>query len=135
MADKNCIQVSISMLLVVMCGQVVAFSALAQGGPQTCEAYMTRESCLGGEGYYGVNLSYFCAWTDETCQQGGITAKSLQLLLRNVGFKNVDPTGKFDSETIRALQQFQEQNGLYLSGEPDKATIDALKSPAEAPRG
>jgi peptidoglycan hydrolase-like protein with peptidoglycan-binding domain len=51
-----------------------------------------------------------------------------QSLLRAVrGRVSVRPSGMYDMPTTKAVQNYQEQNGLPSTGEPDAATIAKLE--------
>jgi hypothetical protein len=56
----------------------------------------------------------------------GHKSKANAELQRRLGFSSVDADGIFGAETRKALQRFQQNSGLPVTGEVDRATEDLL---------
>ena len=57
----------------------------------------------------------------------------VQRRLAELGYYEGYVGGKMLDGTVRALQKFQKEHGIYASGEVDKKTLEALKPAAETP--
>ena len=75
-------------------------------------------------------------WQDfiagKLCQRGdsGVGVRSLQRRLKQMGYYEGECTDAFGEETQLAVQRFQEQNGLEVTGVADEATCRLLYSGA-----
>ena len=73
-------------------------------------------------------------WEDfiagKLCQRGdsGVGVRSLQRRLKQLGYYEGECTDAFGEETQLAVQRFQEQNGLEVTGVADEATCRLLYS-------
>ena len=56
------------------------------------------------------------------------TVTKIQTRLYELGYLAESPTGYFDSDTVDAVMQFQNDNGLEVTGEVDEATLEVLES-------
>ena len=61
------------------------------------------------------------------------TIAKAQQALKDQGFYYGDINGNKDSDTTAAIRRYQIRNGLHVSGELDKETLDALISGGRAP--
>jgi peptidoglycan hydrolase-like protein with peptidoglycan-binding domain len=52
----------------------------------------------------------------------------VQARLESLGYACGEPTGQMTDATREALQRFQRDRALPVSGEPDAATVDALRT-------
>ena len=50
----------------------------------------------------------------------------IQSALARGGYYKTDPTGKWDADTVDALQRFQSANGLDVTGKLDALTLQKL---------
>ena len=78
----------------------------------------------------GKTLTWQNFIAGKLCQRGdsGAAVRSLQRRLKGMGYYDGECTDAFGEATQRALQYFQEQNGLEATGEADEATCRLLYS-------
>lgn len=62
----------------------------------------------------------------ERLPQGGSAVSELQQRLQVAGTYNGRPTGNWDITTMQAVRDFQQRNGIEVTGAPDSATLNAL---------
>lgn len=67
---------------------------------------------------------------DSTIKQASIgdDVALIQMRLRDLGYLNYRPTGKFSDMTVEAVQRFQQQSGIDPDGQVGDATYQALFS-------
>lgn len=69
-----------------------------------------------------------CAWA----QGAPVDVSALERRLSALGFDPGPVDGVFDGKTRSALRDFQRQQGLTRTGQPDGPTLAALRHPAPA---
>jgi peptidoglycan hydrolase-like protein with peptidoglycan-binding domain len=92
--------------------------------PHAKSAVLTSQDSDGGaDEEYEFDLGHL----DPVEQTDGLQAR-----LKNLGYLRGDITGEIDDDTKAAIEIFQKAAGLAVTGKPDQATRDALKSAHEA---
>jgi peptidoglycan hydrolase-like protein with peptidoglycan-binding domain len=77
------------------------------------------------------------ASSQTTSQQAGTQplsqqfVRQIQMRLRQQGIYDGKPTGAWDDQTTKAVQNFQQANNIQPTGQIDGATIIALMRPAQ----
>lgn len=83
---------------------------------------------LGGGGRLGVDGAAAPSQTWVGGQSAGISVRQAQSRLNELGYNVGAPDGSIGPNTARGLRQFQQDNGLPVTGRLDAATRQALSS-------
>ncbi len=75
-------------------------------------------------------LTAYAFESGKVLEQGavGSDVMNIQNRLRDLGYLNFRATGKFSDMTVIAVRHFQTQNGLEVTGNIDKTTVDKMFS-------
>jgi len=93
---------------------------------------LKNSSLLAARLTLGMSLMHIAAQTADAADE---PVTSIQSALKKQGFYEGEPSGRLDEPTRAALKRFQIRAGIERTGEPDRATLEALRGRGTSPAG